>query len=192
MKNRRLTITAFLLCAILVLGVGFAALADRLDINGTVEISGTQAESTFDGDVHFDVDGFDAEDDVVKTGSTHHTENATAGGNVVFSADGDTATFMSTTFADAGDKTAITFTIVNEFAQAVKVTATITYTNNTGDIFTATITGTGWTNNVATIAAKDGSTNGTTTFTLTVELTEVPQETVNATVKVQFDVEIAE
>lgn len=198
MRTRRFTITAFLLCAIMVLGIGFAALTDQLDINGTVEISGTQAETTFDGDVYFDVDGFNAVTDVKKSGSTEHTQNATAGGNVQFSVDGDTATFMSTTFADVGDTTAIDFTIVNEFQKKVKITATISYTDNTGNVFNAEIdtNNTGWSfaggTYTAEIDAKTGDTNGTIELTLAVELVSVPNETVNADVKVTFIAEVIE
>ncbi len=201
MRTRRFTITAFLLAAIMVLGIGFAALADELDINGTVEISGTQAETTFDGDVHFDSVNFDVAQHVVKTGSTQHTSNATAGGNVSFSADSDTVTFMSTTFADLGDTTAITLTIVNEYIKAVKVTAVITFTNNGDSCFDAAITGSGWTLGVdgkytADIAAstKEGDTgaHGTTTFVFAVRLINLPEDTLNSVINVQFIADVVE
>lgn len=188
MRTRRFTITAFLLAAIMVLGIGFAELADQLDITGTVEISKTQADATFDGDVHFNTAlnyTYGAGNtNVVKTGSEHHTSNSTAGGNVTFSAEGDTATFMSTTFADIGDTTSIVFEIVNEFSEKIDVVATISYTNNTGDVFSAVIEG--WNDNKATIDAKDAQGNGTSQFTLKVTLTKVPEETVNATISVKF------
>ena len=188
MKAKRFTITAFLLCAIMVLGIGFATLVDELDITGTVEISKTQADATFDGDIHFDVEGFDATRHIVKSGSEHHTTNVTAGGTVQFGAEGDNATFMSTTFADKGDSTAITFSIVNEFSKDVTVEAAVTYTvNGTGDnVFTATIAGTGWVDNKTTIGASADGTHGTTTFVLTVVLNEVPEETINVTINVHF------
>ena len=53
MKNRRLTLVAFLLCASLIVGFGYAAVSDTLTINGTATIDITGANTEFDGKVMF-------------------------------------------------------------------------------------------------------------------------------------------
>ena len=54
MKNRRNVIIAFLLCASLVVGVGYAALTDTLRIDGTANVKHENANNVFDGEVLFD------------------------------------------------------------------------------------------------------------------------------------------
>lgn len=51
MKNRRSMIVAFLLCACLIVGVGYAAIADQLTVNGTLEYSPTA--DSLDQNVYF-------------------------------------------------------------------------------------------------------------------------------------------
>ena len=45
MKNRRITIVAFLLIAALTLGFGYAAVTNVLDIQGSASVSATAAEA---------------------------------------------------------------------------------------------------------------------------------------------------
>ena len=51
MKNRRLALVAFLLCACMIVGVGYAALTDTLKVGGTVSM-GSEAIK-FDGDIYW-------------------------------------------------------------------------------------------------------------------------------------------
>lgn len=53
MKNRRIVVVAFLLAAVLLLGVGYAALTDTLTIGGTLKTDTTVAMDEFDADVYF-------------------------------------------------------------------------------------------------------------------------------------------
>ena len=53
MKNRRITLAAFLLIAVLVMGIGFAAVTDNLEINGEASANTTEATKDFDADVYF-------------------------------------------------------------------------------------------------------------------------------------------
>ena len=48
MKNRRNTIVAFLLCACLIVGIGYAALTTDLFLNGKAAIDKALAEEVFD------------------------------------------------------------------------------------------------------------------------------------------------
>lgn len=51
MKNRKVIVTAFLLVAVMLLGVGYAAVSDTLNFSGDATISGDQAQHEFDVDV---------------------------------------------------------------------------------------------------------------------------------------------
>ena len=53
MKNRRTAIIAFLLCACLAIGAGYAALTDNLFIKGEATLATTEAQKLFDEDVYF-------------------------------------------------------------------------------------------------------------------------------------------
>ena len=53
MKKRRTFIVSMLLVAALALGIGYAALSDTLDINGTADVNQSQAEADFDLNVYF-------------------------------------------------------------------------------------------------------------------------------------------
>ena len=53
MKNRKLVITAFVLVAVLLMAVGFAAMSDDLFITGSAGITAENAESAFAEDIYF-------------------------------------------------------------------------------------------------------------------------------------------
>lgn len=53
MKNRRIVIVAFLLTAVLCLGVGYANVSDSLLANGTVSVNEAAINEQFDADVKF-------------------------------------------------------------------------------------------------------------------------------------------
>ena len=52
MKNRRLALVAFLLCACMIVGVGYAAVVTSLDIDGKVSYTPTEAETNAEK-IHF-------------------------------------------------------------------------------------------------------------------------------------------
>lgn len=54
MKNRRLMIIAFLLCASIIVGVGYANVTTQLWLNGSAKISREFAENVFDAAVHWE------------------------------------------------------------------------------------------------------------------------------------------
>ena len=53
MKNRRIAIVAFVLCAAMVIGLGYAAVTNTLDIQGSVAVDANEAEKEFNEDIYF-------------------------------------------------------------------------------------------------------------------------------------------
>ncbi len=53
MRNRKTAITAFILVAVMLLAVGFAAMSDDLSITGNATITAENAENAFAADVYF-------------------------------------------------------------------------------------------------------------------------------------------
>lgn len=110
MKNRKFIVVAFLLTAVLMLGVGYAAFTDTLTIIGNAHIDLAQAESAYDAKIKF----IDAE-------ATSTTGTGTTADVVSFSE--DDATFTANKLAILGEKSVFTFTVQNESNVPVKITA---------------------------------------------------------------------
>ena len=53
MKKRRIAIASFLMLAVLVMGIGFAAVADNLNITGAARVTSDQTATVFDEKVYF-------------------------------------------------------------------------------------------------------------------------------------------
>ena len=53
MKNRRTVVVAFLLVAVMLLGIGYAALTDTLTIIGNAHVDLDTANKTFDERIYF-------------------------------------------------------------------------------------------------------------------------------------------
>ena len=104
MKNRRIVIVAFLLVAVLVMGIGYAALTDNLFIKGEATLAATSAQSTFEEDIYFkDVD-------VLSTTGTV----ATADTVVIGATDNDSATFYIHSLGQKNEYVVFKFTIAND------------------------------------------------------------------------------
>lgn len=71
MKNRRIAIASFLLIAVLVMGIGFAAVADNLNIGGSARANSSQTATVFDEKVYFS-----AADKVAGTGTITPDEDS--------------------------------------------------------------------------------------------------------------------
>lgn len=116
MKNRRKIVVAFMLCAVILLGVGYAAVSDALDISGTAEINSGNVQSAFDTNVYF---------------SAAVANNYTTGNNPdkawVSSEDDDLAHFASYNLAEVGNFTTFTFTVRNDSDLDVSVMPILTY-----------------------------------------------------------------
>ena len=54
MKNRRTVVVAFMLIAVLLLGVGYAALTDNLTITGEATANTTASQASWETDIYFD------------------------------------------------------------------------------------------------------------------------------------------
>ena len=108
MKNRRLTLVAFLLCAALIVGFGYAAVSDTLRIDGTATIDHTGANTEFDGMVYF--------------------EDATASSTkdlIVISDDKDIATVTVKSLTLKDSTATFTMYVVNDYDYPIYVTPTI-------------------------------------------------------------------
>lgn len=101
MKNRKFIVVAFLLVAVMLLGVGYAALTDTLTIIGNAHIDIDTANKTFDDKVYF-------------SDSAASSSTGTGTGTDVASHTADDATFTVHKLATVGQKSVFTFTIKND------------------------------------------------------------------------------
>ena len=190
MKNRRNVLIAFLLCATLIVGVGYAAIADVMDVFGTAEFN---SEDTFDGNVIFTDD--------IEIFNEYDTANINPNNR-------DKASFTVKSIATTGDKARFTFTIANQNSQdAYIVFRGFTLNGDAEKYYSveAVISdGTNSVTNVHVAGATRGSENldtttgvriggnGTATLTITVTLSQTPDSAALAlgAVNATFDVEI--
>lgn len=154
MKNRRNIIVAFLLCATLLVGVGYAALTDVLDITGKADINHSDAEAAFNEDIYW-------------SGAQANQEGNTASVNTN---DNDKASFTVSTLKGAGDTATFTFTIFNNGDLDAVVTPSIS-SNTKMDYFGYS---SDWNGQPKTLKAGQSL-----TYTVTVELLQTPQETIS-------------
>ena len=101
MKNRKFIVVAFLIVAVMLLGVGYAALTDTLTIIGNAHIDVDTANKTFDEKVYFSAS---AASSSTGTGTEDDVASHTA----------DDATFTAHKLATVGEKSVFTFTITND------------------------------------------------------------------------------
>lgn len=161
MKNRKTVVVAFLLVAVMLLGVGYAALTDILTINGSAEVSQTAAEDAFNEDIYFS--------DAV----AHEADNEAS----VDDTDNDKASFAANTLKGKGDKATFTFTIENAGDVDATVTPVLTSKDQV-DYFTVTHD---WE------AAEDLAAGEAITYTITVELSKTPTETISGSFEVELN-----
>lgn len=154
MKQRKTVIVAFLLAAVLLLGVGYAALTDVLDITGSADVNQSAAEDAFNEDIYF------------KTAVANEDGN-TASVNLD---NNDKASFTANTLKGQGDKATFTFTIINEGDLDATVTPSISSNTNTEYFGISS----DWAGQPKTLEAGK-----TLTYTVTVELLETPTQTIS-------------
>lgn len=153
MKTKRTAIVAFLLCAIMAIGIGFAAISKNLEINGNANLG-------------MDSTGFSVafvQADCSATG-TDGTSTIVVGG------DSTVATFTVNGLKNAGDTVTGTFTVKNTSSQnynAILGTPSVAF--GTGENAYKTHIDVSTTGPVKTTLAQ----GETTTFTVTVELVKV-------------------
>lgn len=106
MKKRRLVITTFLLLAVLVMGIGYAALTDNLFIKGEATLATTSAQSNFDEDVYFTT--------ATVVSGTGGTNTGTPDSASIGATDKDSATFYVKSLGNANESVQFKFTIQND------------------------------------------------------------------------------
>ena len=171
MKNRRTVVVAFLLCAVMLLGVGYAALSDTLDITGSVDVNQSAAEEAFNEDVYFSA---------AVANNIAGTDNP--GGNTasVNADNNDKASFTIKSMKGKGDKATFTFTITNagdvDATVTPKLNATLGNTNS--EYFSIS---SDWNGEAKTLAA-----HSEITYTVTVELLKTPTETISGSFLIEL------
>lgn len=172
MKNRKIVVVAFLLIAVLLLGVGYAAVTDTLTIIGNAHIDMGQVETTFDQNIYFSA--------AVATSST-----GTGTTDDVASFTPDDATFTANKLAIVGEKSVFTFTITNDgnvdaviSVNATKLSGDTNPSNSNTDKFTVT-----YAYPDGMTVAKDG---GTITVVVTVEVANPVTTATSATFGIEF------
>ena len=164
MKNRKSIVVAFLLVAVMLLGVGYAALTDILDITGSADINQSAAEEAFNEDVYF-------------AGAVANQEGNTASVNTD---NNDKASFTAKTLKGKDDVVTFTFTIKNDGDVAATVTPTLNPTqgNTKPEYFDIT---SDWDGASKTLAA-----GASLTYTVTVKLLQTPTETIGASFLIEL------
>ena len=157
MKNRKMILVAFMLVAVLVMGIGFAAYSTTLGIYGTTAVSAEALE--FTKDVQFT--------NAVSSNEAFGTASIGDGQNATFEVSGMTA---------YNDRVQFTYTILNNSDFDVNIEITTHPTPATTSKCTVT---TALSSN--TIAAK-GSITATVTVVLNESVTEV-QDPINWTIE---------
>lgn len=166
MKKKKSFVALALVCAVLVLGVGYALTTIDLKVNGDITVS--------PDDSNFDVNFTDAKI-TIKGTLAGQTDAATKG-------DGKTATLSVKSLKTVGEKVVAEYTITNNSKAGINATLsnpTATQTDDTAkDYYTVT----------ATLAdANPIAPNGTKKLTVTVELVKAPLEEVTGNFTVAFN-----
>ena len=163
MKSRK-GLISLMLVAVLLLGIGYAALTDTLDITGSADVNQSAAEEAFNEDIYFSA---------AVANEAGNTASVNADNN-------DKASFTAKTLKGKGDKVTFTFTIKNDGDVAATVTPKLNATlgNTNPEYFSLT---SDWDGGAKVLAA-----GSEVTYTLTVELLKTPTETVAASFLIEL------
>jgi cytochrome c oxidase assembly protein Cox11 len=129
MKNRKTVVVAFLLVAVMLLGVGYAAVTNVLDITGSIKVTKEDAEKEFNEDIYFQgviVDGAIKENGVVAGDNLGYTANINTNNN-------DKAQFTITGIKATGESKEITYRIKNDSELVATVTLKSIYNSDTNE-----------------------------------------------------------
>ncbi len=154
MKNRRTAIIAFLLCACLAIGAGYATVSDNLVVNGQGNVKAATADD-FNLDIYF-------------TGTPTKTTTGTSGEAdevAIDPADNDTATMTINSLKTVGEVATFTFDIHNAGTETNSA-ATLLATKTVGDPSLFEV--------MCTLGTHSLAPGATTTLTVTVRLLRVP------------------
>ena len=183
MKNRKRIVVAFMLVAVLLLGVGYAALQSELTINGTATFSEEAASDAFQKEVIFTVTSMIGSTGTA-VGTTGSPLKDTAGGR------GTTAaTFEVLTLMNQGEKADYHFQVTNNSEVDVQLTlpAALAGTGTGTAYYTVTIkyqkAGSDVTSGTATLAPTEAL-----DMYVTVTLSTPPIQSVTASYSIEFPV----
>ena len=156
MKNRRNVVVAFMLVAVMLLSIGYAALTDTLDITGSADVNQSAAEEAFNEDIYFSAA---VANEAGNTASVNNDNN-------------DKASFTAKTLKGKGDKVTFTFTINNDGDVAATITPKLNASlgNTNPDYFKLT---SDWNGEAKVLGA-----GSEITYTVTIELLKTPTETI--------------
>lgn len=157
MKNRRNLIVAFLLCACLIVGIGYAALTDVLDITGSADVNQSAAEEAFNQDIYF-------------TAAVANEASVTGSTASINADNNDKASFTAKGLSSGGDKQTFTFTITNVGDLDAEVTPKIS--SNTNSTYFNVYSD--WAGQAKTLKAGES-----VTYTVTMELIATPTDTIS-------------
>jgi cytochrome oxidase Cu insertion factor (SCO1/SenC/PrrC family) len=157
MKNRRNVVIAFMIVAVMLLGIGYATLSDTLDITGSADVNQSAAEEAFNEDIFF-------------SGAVANEKGNTASINAD---NNDKASFTASTLKGKDDVVTFTFTIENAGDVDATVTPKLNATagNTNAEYFEITSDWNG--------QAKDLAAHSTIDYTVTVKLLKTPTETIS-------------
>ena len=164
MKNRNTIVVAFLLAAVMLLGVGYAALSDTLDITGSADVNQSAAEEAFNEDIYFSA---------AVANEAGNTASVNADNN-------DKASFTINTFKGKDDVATFTFTIKNNGDVDANVTPKLNASlgNTNPEYFSIS---SDWNGEAKTLAA-----HSEITYTVTVELLKTPTETISGSFLIEL------
>ena len=163
MKNRKRIIVAFMLIAVMLLGIGYAALTDNLTITGEATVGASAAQNQWEQDIYFS-----AANATATTGTSGIADSAAVG-----QSNNDSATFEVKSLNRKGEKATFVFTITNEGNTNYDATISVDNgypTNTNGTYFDVT-----YDYGTSIVPA-----NGTLDVTVTVELINDPVENLTA------------
>lgn len=169
MKNRKNIVIAFLLVASLCLSVGFAALTDALNINGTISVGGDndsneEAAKEWDADVYFS--------NVVKTSKNGSADADKYTVAIDTTKDVLTVNLESGCLSVKGDSVTFTVTIKNESADYAADIAFNTPTVANSDYINVTMTD--------LTTGDDIEAGSEKSFTVTVALDKTPADAITS------------
>lgn len=179
MKNRRIVIVAFLLAAILCLGIGFAAVNDTLFVDGLLSFNPEKLNEAVDEDVYFD-----AASVVISATGADKTDVTAAVGDVEDDDDTNdklTVTVPNTVFSDIEQSVTVNVDVVNTSNNKdAVVTVKTNVPEDLSKYFSITMTPA-----TATVAAS-----GSQTYAITITLVSVKDIAVISDAAFSFNLEV--
>ena len=164
MKKRRTFIVSMLLVAALALGIGYAALSDTLDINGTADVNQSQAEADFDLNVYFSA--VDKGSDLDKVS--------------IVDDDNDMANFTVNSLNGKDDEATFTFTITNDSDLDAMVTPSLASDGNSNAEYFDIRSD--WQGQAREIKAGESA-----TYTVTIKLLKTPTDTIHGAFHIELE-----